>query len=75
MDEKIIQEFEVDEDIEDEELGDITGFEPVQLHHTLITTEKGTIEVIHQITLGDLITSTILMATLIFMVLERVIRR
>lgn len=38
-------------------------------------TGKGSISVVHDITLGDLILSTILMAILIFMVLDRVIRR
>jgi hypothetical protein len=42
---------------------------------TIIQTSKGTIEVLHQITLGDIILSTILMAMLIFIVLDRVIRR
>jgi hypothetical protein len=42
---------------------------------TVILTSKGTIEVIHEITLGDLLISTTLVAMLIFMVLSRVIRR
>jgi hypothetical protein len=42
---------------------------------TVILTSKGTIEVIHEITLGDLLISTTLVAMLIFMVISRVIRR
>jgi hypothetical protein len=42
---------------------------------TVIETSKGFIEVIHEITLGDLLISTSLVAILIFMVLSRVIRR
>ncbi|MCK6259387.1 hypothetical protein LCY76_22710 [Fictibacillus sp. KIGAM418] len=49
---------------------------PVEIREvTKIETEKGTINVIHEVTLGDLIISTILLASLIFMVLSRVIRR
>lgn len=42
---------------------------------TRFETEKGNIHVIHEITLGDLLISTCLVAILIFMVLSRVIRR
>lgn len=42
---------------------------------TLLPTEKGNISVVHDITLGDLLISTILMAILIFMVLSRLIKR
>lgn len=42
---------------------------------TILYTEKGNIHVIHEITLGDVIISTILMAMLIFMVIERFVRR
>lgn len=42
---------------------------------TTIETSKGTIIVQHEITFGDLLISTILMAMLIFMVLERMVRR
>jgi hypothetical protein len=42
---------------------------------TTIDTPKGQINVIHEITLGDLLVSTALVAMLIFMVLSRVIRR
>jgi cobalamin biosynthesis Mg chelatase CobN len=42
---------------------------------TTFDTDKGSISVVHDITLGDLILSTILMAILIFMVLDRFIRR
>jgi hypothetical protein len=42
---------------------------------TIVQTGKGQINVIHEITLGDVLTSTVLMAILIFMVLDRQIRR
>ncbi|MDP4086015.1 MAG: hypothetical protein Q8934_15535 [Bacillota bacterium] len=42
---------------------------------TTIDTGKGQINVIHEVTLGDILLSTILMAMLIFMVLDRMIRR
>jgi hypothetical protein len=42
---------------------------------TTIETGKGQIQVIHEITLGDLLISTTLVAMLIFMVISRVIRR
>jgi hypothetical protein len=42
---------------------------------TTIDTPKGQINVIHEITLGDLLVSTTLVAVLVFMVLSRVIRR
>jgi hypothetical protein len=42
---------------------------------TIIETPKGQIDVIHEITLGDLLVSTSLVAALIFMVISRVIRR
>lgn len=49
---------------------------PVEIREmTRIETEKGNIHVIHEITLGDLLVSTSLVAILIFMVLSRVIRR
>lgn len=49
---------------------------PVEIREmTRVETEKGNIHVIHEITLGELLISTILLATLIFMVLSRVIRR
>lgn len=42
---------------------------------TVFETEKGNIHIIQEITLGDLLLSTILMAILIFMVISKVIRR
>ncbi|MGG5253536.1 hypothetical protein ACQYAD_08575 [Neobacillus sp. SM06] len=42
---------------------------------TTFETGKGQINVIHEITLGDILLSTVLMAMLIFMVLDRLIRR
>lgn len=47
---------------------------PVEIREmTVIETEKGVINVIHEITLGDLLLSTVLMAALIFSVVSRVI--
>jgi hypothetical protein len=43
--------------------------------HTLIETKEGNIAVIHEITLGDIIISVILAAMMIFMFLERFMRR
>ncbi|KAF0994399.1 hypothetical protein [Geobacillus sp. TFV-3] len=43
--------------------------------HTVIETKEGNIVVIHEITLGDVVISVILAAMLIFMVLERFMRR
>jgi hypothetical protein len=43
--------------------------------HTLIETKEGNLVVIHEITLGDIIISVILAAMLIFMFLERFMRR
>lgn len=42
---------------------------------TIIATGKGKVHVIHEITLGDIITSTLLVAILIFMVLDKFTRR
>lgn len=42
---------------------------------TRIDTDKGEIHVIHEITLGDLLVSTSIVAILIFLVISRVIRR
>jgi len=42
---------------------------------TIFHTEKGDIHVIHEITLGDIVLSTLMMAMLIFLILDRVIRR
>jgi hypothetical protein len=42
---------------------------------TIFRTGDGEIHVIHEITLGDVVFSTLIMALLVFMVLEKVIRR
>ncbi|MEH7126013.1 hypothetical protein V7127_22640 [Bacillus sp. JJ1773] len=42
---------------------------------TILRTGDGEIHVIHEITLGEVVLSTIIMALLVFMVLDRVIRR
>lgn len=49
---------------------------PVDIREmTRIDTPKGEIHVIHEVTLGDLLIATTLVATLIFMVISRVVRR
>ncbi|HHY72264.1 MAG TPA: hypothetical protein GX497_03385 [Bacillus bacterium] len=42
---------------------------------TVFKTEHGKINVIHEMTLGDVVTSTLLLLVLIFFVIERFIRR
>lgn len=42
---------------------------------TVLETEKGDIHVLHEITLGDAVLSTLIMVLLIFQVLDRIIRR
>jgi|GEM_PF-3105602 hypothetical protein len=42
---------------------------------TVFETEKGVIHIIHEVTLGDLLVSTLLAALLIFVVISKVIRR
>ncbi|MGD6940961.1 hypothetical protein ACQCT6_02835 [Cytobacillus gottheilii] len=42
---------------------------------TVIENEKGKVAIIHEITFGDLIVSTLLMALIIFQFLSRIIRR
>jgi len=49
---------------------------PVEIREmTRVETDKGNIHVIHEITLGDLLISTLLLAILAFMVVERFVRR
>lgn len=49
---------------------------PVEIREmTRFETDSGNINVIHEITLGDLITATLLTAILIFMIVSRFIRR
>lgn len=49
---------------------------PVEIReYTPFVTESGNINVIHEITLGDLIVSTLIMALLVFTVISRVVRR
>lgn len=49
---------------------------PVEIREmTRVETDKGNIHVIHEITLGDLLISTLLLAILSFMVVERFVRR
>ncbi|WP_208592321.1 hypothetical protein [Gracilibacillus suaedae] len=42
---------------------------------TLFETDSGVIHIIHEITLGELITSTLIILLLIFMLISHVIRR
>ncbi len=49
---------------------------PVEIREmTRVETDKGNIHVIHEITLGDLLISTLLLAILAFTVVERFVRR
>lgn len=49
---------------------------PVEIRElTRVETEKGNINIIHEVTLGDLLVSLSIAAFLIFQVLSRVIRR
>ena len=51
-------------------------FVPVEIREmTRFETDSGNIHVIHEITLGDLVTSTLLAAILVFIIVSRVIRR
>ncbi|KIQ93619.1 hypothetical protein LH47_02300 [Anoxybacillus thermarum] len=43
--------------------------------HTTIETPEGNIHIIHEITLGEIVMSVLIAATLIFMFLERMMRR
>lgn len=56
--------------------GDVVVTSPVDPRETtIIETDKGNIHVIHEITLGDLLTCTLLAAILIFSVISRIVRR
>lgn len=49
---------------------------PVEIReYTPFVTESGNINVIHEITLGDLLLSTLIMALLVFTVIGRIVRR
>lgn len=49
---------------------------PVEIREmTRIETDKGNIHVIHEITLGDMLTSMLIAALLIFAVISRVVKR
>lgn len=49
---------------------------PVEIReYTPFVTESGNINVIHEITLGDLLVSTLIMALLVFTVIGRLVRR
>lgn len=55
---------------------DIQTVLPIEIReHTPFVTEAGDINVIHEITLGDLLVSTVLMAILIFQVMTTFFRR
>lgn len=42
---------------------------------TTLYTDQGEIHIIHELTLGDLVLSTLLMAILLFLIISRVVRR
>lgn len=63
------------EQVETEE-DDWDDDEPVYLYETIYPVgDDGAITVVHEITLGDIVISTILLALIIFHVLDRLIRR
>jgi hypothetical protein len=66
---------EGDKTMNDDQMSSSDIFIPDVRTMTIIETPKGQIDVIHEITLGDLLVSTSLVAVLIFMVISRVIRR
>lgn len=58
------------------DLSDLQTVIPVEIReYTPFVTESGNINVIHEITLGDLLVSTLIMALLVFSVISRVVRR
>lgn len=60
--------------MENQEIGQVVV--PVEIREmTSHQTPEGTINIIHEITIGDLLVSMSLLALLIFQVLSRVIRR
>lgn len=64
------------ETVDVEIFGELQAVVPIEIReHTPFVTEAGDINVIHEITLGDLLISTILMAILIFQVLTTFFRR
>lgn len=70
---------EPDPDYDDwDDMEDIEGLDdgPVYLYETIYpVSDDGAITVVHEITLGDIVISTILLALIIFHVLDRLIRR
>ncbi|MBM4765451.1 hypothetical protein [Bacillus sp. B15-48] len=65
-----------EETTSDPEMNEPIVVVPVEIREiTRTENDMGKINIIHEITLGDLIVSTFLFAILIFMFLERVIRR
>lgn len=69
-----MEEFETDSDpVEEFE----TDFQvPVEIReHTPFFTDSGTVNVIHEITLGDFLISTLIMALLVFQIMSRFVRR
>lgn len=49
---------------------------PVEIREmTRVETEKGNIHVIHEVTLGDLLVSSLILALIAFKVVERFVRR
>lgn len=60
----------------DADYSDIQTVLPIEIReHTPFVTEAGDINVIHEVTLGDLLVSTVLMAILIFQVMTTFFRR
>lgn len=63
--------------MENDNLADQTMSDPVIMVRplTVVDTDKGMIHVIHEITLGDLLICTLLLALISFLVISRIVRR
>lgn len=64
---------ETEEETIQQQVQVITDFDRTE--ETIIQTDSGTIHVIHEMTLGDVVISSLLGMILIFLLLDRVIRR
>lgn len=67
-------ELDSDEQQEGLEIG-LEEEEKIERHLTEIVTDNGTIQVIHEITLGEIINITVLAAILLFLIIDRFVRR
>ena len=70
---KPVDPVEKDKDLEVDllEKNDINPKQPI----TTVITDSGDIQIVHTITLGDMLISTLLLALITFVVISRVVRR